>query len=186
MAVAPRVSLVTLGVRDVALSEAFYRALGWEVVVAADDGFRMFRTFGAWLTLWPAESLWADAGIPPPAEPRFGGVVLAMNLDSPADVDGTLATGPPVVHTHVPAACTRLPSSATKSASKDPDCRFTPTVMRPDPPDAPATQGPARRLLSLMPASSDGVGGRSMVWPPGKLANGAKTVRPNFSPPMVP
>jgi len=92
MAVAPRVSLVTLGVRDVAVSEAFYRALGWEVVVAADDGFRMFRTFGAWLTLWPAESLWADAGIPPPAEPRFGGVVLAMNLDSPADVDEALAT----------------------------------------------------------------------------------------------
>ena len=92
MAVAPRVSLVTLGVRDVAVSEAFYRALGWEVVVAADDGFRMFRTFGAWLTLWPAESLWADAGIPPPAEPRFGGVALAMNLDSPADVDEALAT----------------------------------------------------------------------------------------------
>jgi predicted lactoylglutathione lyase len=35
MAVAPRVSLVTLGVRDVAVSEAFYRALGWEVAIAA-------------------------------------------------------------------------------------------------------------------------------------------------------
>ena len=75
VAVAPRVSLVTLGVRDVAVSEAFYRALGWEVVIAADDGFRLFRTSGAYLTLWPAESLWADAGVPPPAEPRFGGVV---------------------------------------------------------------------------------------------------------------
>ena len=81
MAVAPRVSLVTLGVRDVAVSEAFYRALGWEVAISADDGFRLFRTSGAWLTLWPAESQWADAGFPPPAEPRFGGVVLAMNLD---------------------------------------------------------------------------------------------------------
>ncbi len=92
MAVAPRVSLVTLGVRDVAVSEAFYRALGWEVAIAADDGFRLFRTSGAWLTLWPAESQWADAGIPPPVEPRFGGVMLAMNLDSPADVDEALAT----------------------------------------------------------------------------------------------
>ena len=91
MAVAPRVSLVTLGVRDVAVSEAFYRALGWEVVISADDGFRLFRTSGAYLTLWPAESLWADAGIPTPAEPRFGGVTLAMNLDSPADVDEALA-----------------------------------------------------------------------------------------------
>jgi predicted lactoylglutathione lyase len=92
VAVSPRVSLVTLGVRDVAVSEAFYRALGWEVAIAADDGFRLFRTAGAWLTIWPAESLWADAGIPPPAEPRFGGVALAMNLDSPADVDDALAT----------------------------------------------------------------------------------------------
>ena len=92
MSVAPRVSLVTLGVRDVAASEAFYRALGWEVIISADDGFRMFRTAGAWLTTWPAESLWADAGFEPPAEPRFAGVVLAMNLDSPADVDEALAT----------------------------------------------------------------------------------------------
>jgi uncharacterized protein len=91
VAVAPRVSLVTLGVRDVAVSEAFYRALGWEVAIAADDGFRLFRTSGAWLTIWPAESQWADAGIPPPAEPRFGGVMLAMNLDSPADVDDAIA-----------------------------------------------------------------------------------------------
>ena len=92
MAVAPRVSLVTLGVRDVDRAETFYRALGWEVVIAADDGFRLFRTSGAWLTLWPAESLWADAGISPPAEPRFGGVTLAMNLDSRADVDEAIAT----------------------------------------------------------------------------------------------
>jgi predicted lactoylglutathione lyase len=92
MAVAPRVSLVTLGVRDVAVAEAFYRALGWEVAIAAADGFRLFRTSGAYLALWPAESLWADAGVPAPAEPRFGGVALAMNLDSPADVDQALAT----------------------------------------------------------------------------------------------
>jgi uncharacterized protein len=92
MAVAPRVSLVTLGVRDVAVSEAFYRGLGWEVIISADDGFRMFRTSGAWLTLWPAESLWADGGIETPVEPRFGGVMLAMNLDSRADVDEAVTT----------------------------------------------------------------------------------------------
>ncbi len=92
MAVAPRVTLVTLGVRDVAVSEAFYRALGWEVVISADDGFRLFRTSGAFLTLWPAETMWADGDIPPPAEPRFGGILLAMNLDSPADVDEAIAT----------------------------------------------------------------------------------------------
>ena len=106
MAVAPRVSLVTLGVRDVDRAEGFYRALGWEVVIAADDGFRMFRTSGAWLTLWPAESLWADAAIPPPVEPRFGGVMLAMNLDSAADVDDALATAAAVGGTILKAANT--------------------------------------------------------------------------------
>lgn len=92
MAVAPRVSLVTLGVRDVLVSEAFYRALGWEVIISADDGFRMFRTSGSWLTLWPAASMWADAGIESPVEPGFSGVMLSMNLDSPADVDDAVAT----------------------------------------------------------------------------------------------
>jgi hypothetical protein len=92
VAVAPRVSLVTLGVRDVAVSEAFYRALGWEVVISADDGFRLFRTSGAWLTIWPAESQWADAGIEAPVEPHFGGVMLAMNLDDRAAVDEAVAT----------------------------------------------------------------------------------------------
>jgi uncharacterized protein len=92
MAVTPRVSLVTLGVRDVDVSEAFYRALGWEVVISADDGFRLFRTAGAYLTLWPAQSVWADAGFEPPAEPRFGGIVLAMNLDDRAAVDEAVAT----------------------------------------------------------------------------------------------
>ena len=92
MAVAPRVSLVTLRVRDVDSAESFYRALGWEVIISADDGFRMFRTSGAWLTIWPAESQWADAGFEPPVEPRFGGIVMSMNLDSAADVDDAVAT----------------------------------------------------------------------------------------------
>ena len=83
---------MTLGVRDVAHAEAFYRALGWEVVMAADDGFRLFRTSGSWLALWAAESLWADAGLPPPIEPRFSGVMLSINLDSAADVDDAVAT----------------------------------------------------------------------------------------------
>lgn len=87
MGIKARLSLVTLGVSDVARSERFYRSLGWDVVFSADDGFRVFRTDGAWLTLWPAESLRQDAGGLPAGKGDFPGIVLAMNLDTPADVD---------------------------------------------------------------------------------------------------
>jgi catechol 2,3-dioxygenase-like lactoylglutathione lyase family enzyme len=36
VAIAPRVSLVTLGVRDADVAEAFYRALGWEIAFNPD------------------------------------------------------------------------------------------------------------------------------------------------------
>ncbi len=36
--------------------------------------------------------MWADGGIETPVEPHFGGVLLAMNLDSRADVDEAVAT----------------------------------------------------------------------------------------------
>jgi predicted lactoylglutathione lyase len=87
MPIEPRVSLVTLGVADVDRSESFYRALGWEVAVAADDGFRLFRTHGAWLALYPHASLRRLAGDPPAAGTGFRGVALAMNLDGRAEVD---------------------------------------------------------------------------------------------------
>src|SRR5262249_50084887 len=91
MAVAPRVSLVTLGVRDVDRAESFYRALGWEGVISADDGVRLSGPAGASRALRRAEWLGGDAGFGPPVEPRFGGVVLAMNLDRPTDVDEALS-----------------------------------------------------------------------------------------------
>jgi predicted lactoylglutathione lyase len=136
VAVAPRVSLVTLGVRDVDRAEAFYRALGWEVVMAADDGFRVFRTSGSWLTLWPAESLWADAGLPPPAEPHFGGVLLAINLDSPADVDDALATAAAAGGTIIKAANT-LDFGLYHGHIADPDGHVWEIAYNPDWPIGP-------------------------------------------------
>jgi uncharacterized protein len=81
------VSLVTLGVADVSRSEAFYASLGWEVAVTAEDGLRVFRTQGAWLALYPRDSLAADAGVAPGSGQGFRDVALALNLDSPKEVD---------------------------------------------------------------------------------------------------
>jgi catechol 2,3-dioxygenase-like lactoylglutathione lyase family enzyme len=59
-----RVSLVTLGVSDLARSRAFYESLGWETVGDA-DGMAFFRTGGALLSLYPLPELAADAGMSP-------------------------------------------------------------------------------------------------------------------------
>jgi catechol 2,3-dioxygenase-like lactoylglutathione lyase family enzyme len=86
-----RVSLVTLGVTDTDRAVAFYTALGWRLAGEADDGFRLFDTQGALLSLYPLESLRALAGNPPAASAGFRGVTLAVNLESVEDVDRAMA-----------------------------------------------------------------------------------------------
>src|SRR4051794_9794851 len=88
MTVAPRLSLVTIGVDDVLRSEAFYRALGWEVVLSDADDFRLFGTAGAWLSVYARSSLQRDMG----RDLTTGSASMnpAMNLDTPADVDEAL------------------------------------------------------------------------------------------------
>ena len=88
--IAPRVSLVTLGVDDMARAAGFYRALGWEVVLSDGDDFRLFRTAGAWLTLYARSSLQRDMGRD--LSTGSGSMNLAMNLDSRSDVDAALVT----------------------------------------------------------------------------------------------
>lgn len=89
------VSIVTLGVADVARSQAFYESLGWRTVVSADDGLRVFSTQGAWLALYPREMLAEDAGYedsgPPAPSDRFRDVALALNLDDESGVDQAIA-----------------------------------------------------------------------------------------------
>ena len=90
MAVPPRVSLVTLGVSDVARSTLFYKALGWPLSSASVPGeVSFFKTAGGLLALWDKEALAADAGLPA-AVAIPGGAALAMNLDSREQVDAAL------------------------------------------------------------------------------------------------
>ncbi len=81
MNVPSRLSLVTLGVDDVARSVAFYRALGWEPSPASVEGeVAFFPLQGGNLAVWGRDSLGADAGVTPPSSPS-GAVALAMNVE---------------------------------------------------------------------------------------------------------
>ncbi|MFJ9518809.1 VOC family protein [Kitasatospora sp. NPDC101801] len=85
-----RISIVTLGVTDLAASTAFYQALGWSRSTASNDNIVWFRTADSVLGLFPTEELAADAGVPAIGEPSFRGVTLAVNLESTERVDAAL------------------------------------------------------------------------------------------------
>ena len=90
MTVPARVSLVTLGVRDVRASTAFYQALGWPLSPASVEGdVSFFNTAGGLLALWGRDDLAADTRQSPAAE-GFRSTALAMNLDSREQVDAAL------------------------------------------------------------------------------------------------
>ena len=94
MAVPARVSLVTLGVADVAAATSFYEALGWVRSSASVEGeVSFFRTSGAILALWGTPDLAADAGVAAsPGPGGFRGVALAVNCADRAEVDEAIAT----------------------------------------------------------------------------------------------
>ncbi|CAM5670732.1 hypothetical protein SAVIM338S_07022 [Streptomyces avidinii] len=91
-----RITLVTLGVRDLARARRFYEALGWRGQEVERTVF--FQAGGLALVLWDRDLLAADCGLPSGTPGRdgshgagFGGIVLAHNVRSPAEVDQLLA-----------------------------------------------------------------------------------------------
>jgi len=84
-----RVSLITLGVDDLARARAFYTALGW---VPGDEaeGVCFFQLPGMALGLFGRAALAADQGRPGAAL-GTGAITLAQNFASPADVDTAFA-----------------------------------------------------------------------------------------------
>jgi uncharacterized protein len=84
-----RVSLVTLGVSDLRRARAFYETLGW--VTEADPGADVvfFQAGGSVVALWGREQLAEDSGVVDGG--GWGGITLAHNVHSPADVDAVLA-----------------------------------------------------------------------------------------------
>ena len=90
MSLPPRVSLVTLGVRDLAASTAFYERLGWRRSGVSNEEVSFFHTGGAALALYPSAALAADARSAVAADGPVR-VALAANVPERADVDAALA-----------------------------------------------------------------------------------------------
>ncbi len=87
-----RLSVVTLGVADMARATAFYEALGWQRIGKRDGNAPTLFKIGAGLllALYPWTLLAADATLPPEGE-GFRGITLAQNLASPEEVDAAMA-----------------------------------------------------------------------------------------------
>lgn len=74
-----RISLITLGVKDLARARAFYEALGWSGARQPDDEVCFFQAGGMVFGLWTALG---GHGAP--------GIELAHNVSSPEEVGDVL------------------------------------------------------------------------------------------------
>ena len=87
-----RLSLITLGVRDVSQAQTFYEALGWRLDGGVDDDsdhVAFFQAGGLIVALWDRGKLAIDSGVTDTG--GWGGVTLAYNVRSPEEVDAVLA-----------------------------------------------------------------------------------------------
>jgi catechol 2,3-dioxygenase-like lactoylglutathione lyase family enzyme len=85
-----RVTVVTVGARDLDTLRAFYRGLGWPLAVDL-EGFAAFQTGGAVLALFPLEELAADAQVEAAAPEHGLRITIAINVDRSSQVDETIA-----------------------------------------------------------------------------------------------
>ncbi|PCJ05911.1 MAG: glyoxalase [Rhodobacteraceae bacterium] len=84
-----RVSLITLGVADMAQAAAFYEALGWQRA-DSPDGVIAFDLISQTLGLYPLQALADDIGLPL-AELGQGAMTLSHNTRSKDEVAELLA-----------------------------------------------------------------------------------------------
>ena len=85
----PRLSFVTLGVRDIARATRFYADVLGLPQRETPPGISFFEMGKTWLALYPRDELAADAGVPDDGTgfPRFA---LAHNVRSADEVDRLL------------------------------------------------------------------------------------------------
>ena len=90
-------SIVTLGVDDLARSSAFYEALGLERCTSSMDEIVWFKTPHSYIGLFGRDDLAQDAAIEPGGRTAFGGATFAVNVSSQSEAeacfDRALAAG---------------------------------------------------------------------------------------------
>ncbi len=86
----PRVSLITLGVADLARSRAFYEALGFKASSIGGGEVVFFQAGPMALCLFPRESLACDAKVSAEGG-GFRGIAMAHNVRTKDGVDAAIA-----------------------------------------------------------------------------------------------
>lgn len=86
----PRISMITLGVQDLASAVRFYEhGLGFPRM-ESEPGVAFFTLNGTWLGLYGRDALAEDATVPAKGE-GFEGFTLAHNVNSETEVDAVIA-----------------------------------------------------------------------------------------------
>lgn len=88
----PRISIITLGVKNLDLSLKFYRdGLGFPTSGKKGDNIIFFQTGSTYLALYPFDKLAEDISKGfAPEKPKFTGITLAHNVHSNQEVDHIL------------------------------------------------------------------------------------------------
>lgn len=89
----PRMTVITLGVADLARATAFYREIFSTPPITQYDGVTFIPLPGVWLSLYPLEKLAEDIGeaVELPAPNTFCGFTLAYNARSKDEVMNILS-----------------------------------------------------------------------------------------------
>ena len=86
-----RLSIVTLGVRNMGVLRSFYRALGWRELPIGDDSWTGFLLGGVLLALFPLRDLTAEAAPGSQGPTGWSGVTLACTVSIREEVDTAFA-----------------------------------------------------------------------------------------------
>jgi catechol 2,3-dioxygenase-like lactoylglutathione lyase family enzyme len=79
-----RISLITLGVADLAVARTFYERLGWRPTLEVEETV-FFQAGGLVVGLWGRDKLAEDSGVTD--QGGWGGITLAQNVRSVDEVD---------------------------------------------------------------------------------------------------
>ena len=86
-----RLSIVTLGARNLDALHSFYRGLGWTELPSSNGSWRAFLLGGVLLALFPIGDLTAEAAPGSPEPSGWSGVSLACAVDTRDDVERCFA-----------------------------------------------------------------------------------------------
>ena len=90
MSIPARISILTIGVEDVARSVRFYESIGWQRCASSMNDIAWFRTAESYLGIFSWSDLVEDTTLVDPIRGSFGGSTMAINVETREMVDSAL------------------------------------------------------------------------------------------------